>query len=436
MRHQANAKTFFRYVLPAMASQLLMGFFIIVDGFFIGQKLGDTGLAAINLLWPISAVILATGLGVGTGGSVLLAAALGARDAQRAARARGNTLALLAAATAVLTAGLWFAFPPLLRAFGATGELYGPAADYCRVAVLACGAQIFNTGLNPLLRAHGLTVQAMAAMVAGLVCNIFLDWLFIFRLAWGMAGAAAATVTAQAASALLAALLLAAQRVIPFSAHEFLPSARLARNILRVGISPFGLSISASVLIMFHNWQSLAWGGASAVAAYAVVSYALGAAQPLLTGVAEGVQPLLSFFRGADDRDAERKLLRMARRMALAVGVILCAVMIVARGALPRMFGASDEVAALCAAALVLEALSLPPWGIVHLCGWYYYAVREVGLANLMIYAERLVLTAAFLYLLPLFFELNGVWAALGAAECLLLALIFLAERHRNFTNV
>lgn len=435
MEHRADAKTFFRYVLPAMASQLLMGCFIIVDGFFIGRCLGDAGLAAINLLWPISAVILASGLGIGTGGGVLTAAALGAKDAERAARARGNTLIGLAAATAVLTAVLWLAFPPLLRLFGATGELYAPAADYCRVAVSLCGMQIFNTGLNPLLRAHGLTVQAMAAAVAGLFGNIFLDWLFIFRFSWGMAGAAAATVAAQALSAALAAAFLARQRVVPFSRREFLPSAHTLLRVVRVGIAPFGLSISASVLIMFHNWQALAWGGASAVAAYAVVSYALGAAQPLLTGAAEGAQPLLSFFRGAGDRAAERAVLRMARRTAVFTGAVLCALMIVSRDALPRAFGASEEAAALCAAALTLEALSLPPWGVVHLYASYYYAVTEVRLANMLIYAEPLVLTPAFLYLLPLFWQLNGVWAALCAAECVLLILIFLAERRRKFTN-
>ena len=81
---------FFHYVLPAMASQLLTGFFIIVDGFYIGQSIGDVGLASINLLWPVAALITAIGLGVGTGGSVVMANALGAHDEARALQARGT----------------------------------------------------------------------------------------------------------------------------------------------------------------------------------------------------------------------------------------------------------------------------------------------------------------------------------------------------------
>lgn len=435
MHHRADTGTFFRYVLPAMASQLLMGFFIIVDGFFIGRCLGDTGLAAINLLWPISAVILATGLGIGTGGSVLFSAAHGAQDEARARTARTAALVLLAAATVVLACTLWAAYPFLLRAFGATGELYEPAAAYCRIAISLCGMQIFNGGLNPLLRAHGCTVQAMAATVAGLFCNIFLDWLFIMRLDWGMAGAAEATVAAQFLSAAMAAFFLFRQRVLPFRSGRPHISARTFVQILRIGVSPFGLSMSASILIMFHNWQSMAWGGASGVAAYAVVSYALGAAQPLLTGVAEGVQPLMSFFRGSGDRGAEQKLLRMARRTVLIVSVVLFAGMTAARGILPAAFGASEHVADLCRSALFLSALSLIPWGIVHLYASYYYAVTEVRLANLLIYGEPLVLTPALLFLLPVFWQLDGVWAALGTAECLLVLFIFFAEKRRKFTN-
>ena len=71
MHTKAPHEQFYRYVIPAMASQLLTGFFIIVDGFFIGQSIGDVGLASINILWPIAAVILATGLGIGSGGRVI-----------------------------------------------------------------------------------------------------------------------------------------------------------------------------------------------------------------------------------------------------------------------------------------------------------------------------------------------------------------------------
>ena len=298
---KAPHEQFYRYVIPAMASQLLTGFFIIVDGFFIGQSIGDVGLASINILWPIAAVILATGLGIGSGGSVVMTHAMGAGDTEKALAARGNTLLCLGAATVLLTAALGLSYPWLLRLLGATGELYQPAADYTVVVVLAGGLQIFNSGLNPLLRGSGRTVAAMAIMIFSLLCNILLDWLFIAVFAWGMRGAALATVTAQGLSALAALLCLLMNKNAPVHARQFCPDPRLCKKLLTVGVSPFGLSMSASVLIMLNNWQCIRYGGAGAVATYAILSYVLGALQPLLSGIGEGIQPLVSFCHGAGD---------------------------------------------------------------------------------------------------------------------------------------
>ena len=242
MHTKAPHEQFYRYVIPAMASQLLTGFFIIVDGFFIGQSIGDVGLASINILWPIAAVILATGLGIGSGGSVVMTHAMGAGDTEKALAARGNTLLCLGAATVLLTAALGLSYPWLLRLLGATGELYQPAADYTVVVVLAGGLQIFNSGLNPLLRGSGRTVAAMAIMIFSLLCNILLDWLFIAVFAWGMRGAALATVTAQGLSALAALLCLLMNKNAPVHARQFCPDPHLCKKLLTVGVSPFGLS--------------------------------------------------------------------------------------------------------------------------------------------------------------------------------------------------
>lgn len=233
MHTKAPHEQFYRYVIPAMASQLLTGFFIIVDGFFIGQSIGDVGLASINILWPIAAVILATGLGIGSGGSVVMTHAMGAGDTEKALAARGNTLLCLGAATVLLTAALGLSYPWLLRLLGATGELYQPAADYTVVVVLAGGLQIFNSGLNPLLRGSGRTVAAMAIMIFSLLCNILLDWLFIAVFAWGMRGAALATVTAQGLSALAALLCLLMNKNAPVHARQFCPIRACAKNCLR-----------------------------------------------------------------------------------------------------------------------------------------------------------------------------------------------------------
>ena len=415
---------FWRYVLPSMASQLLTGFFIIVDGFFIGQRMGDVGLAAVNLLWPIAAVIQATGLGLGSGGSVLLASALGAQNEARALRARGNALVCLGAASAVLTALLWFAYPGLLRWLGARNELYAPAEEYVQVVVLACTAQVFNSGLNPLLRGTGRTFQAMTGMIMGLLCNIFLDWLFIMPLNWGMRGAALATVLAQFLSAVFQLLCLVLQKRFPMRAAQFIPNLQLLRRLIVTGLSPFGLSLSASILILFNNWQCLRWGGSGAVAIYAILSYLLGSLQPLLTGIGEGMQPLCSYCRGAGDEPGLQRLLRRGLRLAILLGLALCIGSILLRGQIPALFGASASTSDKSQFAIVCAALSLPLWGVVRLFSSYFYATYQTKRGLVLIFGDPLLVSPLCLYLLPLVWGLDGVWLAAPIAQLILVALL------------
>lgn len=415
---------FFHYVLPAMASQLLTGFFIIVDGFYIGQSIGDVGLASINLLWPIASLITAIGLGVGTGGSVVMANALGAHDEARALRVRGTTLICLALASAVLTLGLSFGYPYALRALGASGELWQPSVDYLRLVCLFCTAQVFNSGLNPLLRGAGKNVAAMLVMVEGLLLNLFLDWLLIMRFPFGMAGAAAATLIAQAASALTALCCMACGKKLPLRPAQLSFDTAAVKKLLKVGLSPFGLSMSLNFLIMLNNWQCIRYGSASAVATYAILSYVLGSVQPLLSGIGEGMQPLVSYCCGAHDAAARKKLLKKGLALMLATCAALCAAIVLLRGQLPYVFGASPQTAQGSVPSLLCAAAALPFWGVVRLFSSYFYASGRHRESLLLIFGDPLCLSPLFLYLLPVRFGVNGIWAAFPAAQAVLAAVL------------
>lgn len=433
---QDPERHFWAYILPAMASQMLTGFFIIVDGFFIGQNLGDQGLAAINLLWPLPALVLAVGLGFGSGGSVLMATMLGAGKQEQALRARGNAILCLAASTLALMAALWLSYPALLRWLGASGELYRLADEYCRVIILLCAAQVFNSGLNPLLRATGRTVAAMCIMIAGLVTNIVLDWLFIAVFQWGMAGAAWATVAAQLLGAVLQAVALSCAKGMPFTRTQFRPSRRLILQMLQIGVSPFGLSLSTNVLIIFYNWQCLAYGGAAAVATYAIMSYLLGSLQPLLSGVGEGAQPLVSLCFGAGNTAGQQRLLRRCLRLILVLSCALCVGTIALRGVIPPVFGASADTSAGAGLAVICAGLSLPLWGVVRLFSSYFYATGQSQKSLLLIFGDPLAASPLCLYTLPLLFGQNGIWYSAVLAQVLLCAVLLVLLRRKKVETI
>lgn len=422
-------RKFFRYALPSMLSQLLNSCFIIVDGFFIGRNLGDIGLAAINVAWPITAFIQAVSLGLGLGGAVRLSTALGRGDKEEAALARGNTLTALAAAGVAMSVGLWLACPVILPLIGAKGELYAPALEYSRMICALALGQTINTGALPLLRGCHKTMQAMSFTVVGLLSNIFMDWLFIQAFQWGLAGAAVATGSAQILCALLAVPTLLAAQELPLRRADFAPRWRMIRGIVQYGISPFGLSISTSVILLITNLQALHWGGTRGVAVYAVLSYVLGAVIPLVSGVGDGVQPLLSYARGA----GEWGQLALLRRwgLSLAVGMaVLCSVLTwVGRSQLPLVFGASPEATAEGAAAMWTLCIGYPFMAVVRFCSSYFCAVGEPVFSGILAYGEPLGTQPLMLLVLPLFLGLTGVWVAWPAAVALtaVAALVLLA---------
>lgn len=422
---------FWRYALPSMFSQLLNSCFIIVDGLFIGRNLGDAGLAAINVAWPIVALIQAVSLAVGTGGAVRLATALGKGDEDEALTARGNAVLLLAASAVALGVGLGLTYQYILPLIGANEELYPLAAAYIRVVCLLTVCQVFATGLLPLVRSAGRTLAAMTVTVGGLLGNIFLDWLFIQRFQWGLPGAALATGLSQGACALAALPLLLAHKGWPLRLGQFAPCKRMIKGILHYAVSPFGLSISTSAILLITNLRALRYGGTQGVAVYAVLSYVLGSIIPLISGVGDGLQPLVSYARGARDWQGLCHLRRKGLALAVAVAVISGVACFALREVLPAVFGASPEAAAQGAAAMWTLTLACPFVAVVRFSCSYFCAVGEPLAGGILAYGEPLGAQPLFLFTLPLWLQLEGVWVAYPAAVMLTAAVaVVLTRRH------
>lgn len=147
---------------------------------------------------------------------------------------------------------------------------------------------------------------------------------------------------------------------------------------------------------MLNNWQCIRYGGAGAVATYAILSYVLGALQPLLSGIGEGIQPLVSFCHGAGDLAAQHHLQRRALRLLLAVAAVLCAGTFLAREQLPLLFGASSETARESVPALLFAVASLPLWGVVRLYASCFYATGQTRRSLFFILAIRLAQAPCF----------------------------------------
>ncbi|MDO5396402.1 MAG: MATE family efflux transporter [bacterium] len=214
MKQMRDIKTFFRYVIPSVLSFALSGVYAIVDGYFVGNSMGDIGLSAVNIAYPIVAVIQALGTGIGMGGAIYYSINKAEGKEKEAGEFTAGALWVLIIASAILTFSIFFLNNPLLRLLGAEGSLLSLGEEYIAIIALGAGLQIIGTGLIPFIRNHGGSFYAMFAMVAGFITNIILDYLFVWVLGQGVEGAARATVIGQGITMLIALIYLLHKKTV------------------------------------------------------------------------------------------------------------------------------------------------------------------------------------------------------------------------------
>ncbi len=424
-----DGKLFFRYVIPSMISMLTAGVYTLVDGFFVGWGAGNDGLAAINVAFPLSLLIVACGEMIGTGGAINIALARG-RGARRTADLfLGNSLALLVPA-AVLLAGLIPFLNPILSAVGAAPALLPAAREY---AVITLGGGIFMMAavcLVAAMRNDGAPKPAMAIMVAGLAANIVLDWLFVLVLHGGVAGSAWATVLSQAICFALAAGYFAAGRShFRFSRRCFRLKRRIVRRIIPAGLPSFGVQISVAAVILLHNRQALLYGGVAAVAAYAIISYVEAMILMLQQGIGLGIQPVVSFLHGAGDTERREKIARYGVISAVLIGA--GGLLLSAGGyrLIPALFNASGDVVAVAGRGLIISAAVYPFLGLQKVSEAYFQAMDRPGMASLLVYLDCFLVLPLSLLLLPLWRGADGIWAAMPVSKLLMFGVVLLFWR-------
>lgn len=427
---ERNKKSMFRRILkqalPTMIAFTMSGMYSVVDGLFVGKAAGDIGLAAINIAWPIPAVITALGVGIGTGGSVLYSNMMGKGDREGCRRMFNTTATLLALAGILLSLFLFLVRDPLLQILGAEGEVLEEAQKYTGIIIAGGVLQVCGTGITPILRNMNLSFAAMISMVTGFAVNIGVNYYLMFPMGMGIRGAAWGTVTAQLVVLVISvAVLLKAYKEKARPALE----GKLAAGICRSGVTAFGVSLAPTVALIFTNWQCLRYGGNAAVACYAVISYIVFPVQYLLTGIGDGVQPLLSYYNGAGKPAELAQVRKTARAGAGVLGVITMAAVFICTPHLARWFGLSDEAVVFFETGMRISALAFLVTGFVKFNLSYLNAVLKTKLAVILTFAESLIVSPAYLFLLPVAVGMSGIWISLPATAVTMLVIYGILNR-------
>ena len=396
--------------MASMITMFLQSAYSMIDGLFVSNLIGDTALSAVNVAWPVIAVVTAIGTGVGCSGAVMMSTKQGEGKNEESNIVRANVILALLASSIVVTILFLVLLTPLLKLMGAEGELLRLSQIYGRVMLTGGVLQILSCGLTPLLRNDNRAVSAMMIMVGGLFANLGLDFVFMYVFHMGIGGAAGASLCAQLFTTLCCLIILGTKKTDPIRFSQFMIRKEYWKKIFKTAVSPFGISLTPSLLILYHNVACLKFGGDLAVNAYALISSTVGSYRVLLIGVAEGIQPLASYAYGAHDFHAIRKIRNKAVITAMGVSFFLFIFTIATARFYPAIYGYEGEAAELGYHAVMVTAAQLIFTGLVRVTNSFFYSVGKDKYSLFMIYFDPLIMTPLTIVILPRILGLDGIW--------------------------
>ena len=320
---------FIKYGLPQMIGLLLNSVYLIVDGVFIGNRLGRDSMAAAAIAVPVVEILIAISLAISVGASIVISGSFGAGDREKANRAFNLSL-VIAGACSVLVALFGNLFlTELAVALGSTPDIQHEAVTYLWYIVTGSPFLIFSFAFSSYARADNRPKLAMAALGVGSMSNIVLDYVFMYPLNMGIAGAALATALGPVFSVLiLLPHFLRGKGMLRFGWPKLSP--KLSWTILYLGAPAFIMEFSLGIVTLFYNIAINRNGyGEIGLAAYLTIGYIALIILTVFLGIGQGVQPVISYFHGKSEHGRSRELMAFLFKattvlgLALYVGVVL-----------------------------------------------------------------------------------------------------------------
>ncbi|MGF1728865.1 MATE family efflux transporter [Photobacterium kasasachensis] len=418
-------RTFWRYAIPSVVAMLVNGLYQVIDGIFVGHYIGFEGLAGINMAWPIIGVIVGLGLlvGMGSGSLISIYRGEGATDKARRTLTTGLGLILIAG---VLMMALVSAFgPAMLIAQGAVGETLELGIEY--IDIFSWGA-IFTiaAGAMPMLiRNDDSPNFSTILMVIGALINIALDYLFIGRFGWGLEGAAIATIFSQVTVFVVAiGYYFSPFSQLRLSLGKLRFSPRLAAKSIGLGTSSLFMYAYFSFVIALHNRLFMEYGSSVHVGAFAIVGYLMTMYYLLAEGVAGGMQPPVSYYFGSGQMNKIKATLTLAIKVVLLTGISAVILLNLYPETMIGLFTSDDPVLiSETTNGLRLHLFSMFLDGFIALASVYFMAVNQGGKA-LAISVGNMLIQLPFLYLLPQWLGIDGVWLSVPVSNVVLFTIV------------
>lgn len=413
-----------KFTFPSIIMMVFTSIYGVVDGVFVSNFVGSESFAAVNLIMPFLMILGAIGFMLGTGGSALVAFILGTGDGQKANRVFSLMVYVLIVLGGIFMVGGILFMEPMARLLGADEAMLPVCVQYGRIVMLGLiPFMLQNTFQSFLVTAERPHFGLYITIAAG-VTNMVLDALFVGVFRWGVAGAAAATVISQIVGGVIPLVYFICPNKSKLRLGKTKMDFRMLGKAAANGSSEFMTNVSMSLVNMLYNWQLMRLIGAQGVAVFGIIMYVSFIFAAIFIGYSMGSAPVIGFHYGAGNKEELKGLFRKSLWILLVFSVVLTGLAMMLAKPLAMIFVAYDaELLELTKRALTIYSLSFLMSGFNIFASSFFTALNDGLTSALISFGRTLMFQAASVLLLPLIFDVDGIWAAVILAEGLALIL-------------
>lgn len=414
----------FTLAVPAITAQLVNMLYNIVDRIYIGHipEIGSNALTGVGICFPIIILIMAFSSLVAMGGAPQAAIAMGQQNNEKAERILGNCFTSLLIVAVALTAVFLIFGKPILWAFGASENTIGYANDYLQIYIIGTVFVQIALGMNMFITTQGFAKTSMLTVVIGAALNIILDPVFIFMFNMGVQGAALATIISQGVSAAWVLRFLTGKRTtLHIKKHCMRISPQIMLPVLALGVSPFIMQSTESLLSVVLNTSLLKYGGDIAVGAYTVLGSVIQIVNLPMQGLFQGAQPITSYNYGAQKFDRVKKSVRLLTITAVTYGTVFWLALMLVPQVFVGMFTSDAALTETTVWAMRIFLAGVFAFGFQGSFQNSFLALGQAKVSLLMALLRKIVLLIPLIFIMPVFFEnkLFGVFIAEPIADIL-----------------
>ena len=409
-----------QYAVPAIIAMTASSLYNMVDAIFIGHGVGPYAISGLALTFPFMNLAAAFGTLVGVGASTMASMLLGQKNYDIARKVLGNVVVLNFIIGLLFTIVALVFLDPILYFFGASENTISYAREYMEIILAGNVITHIYFGLNSLLRSAGHPKKAMAATIMTVLLNAVLDPLFIFTFDMGIRGAAVATILAQIVALILVVVWFCDKReLIHFERGIFRLEKRIVKDSIVIGLAPFLMNFVACFVVILINMRLKTYGGDLAIGAYGIVNRISFVFIMIVFGLTQGMQPIAGYNYGARQMSRVYEVLKKTLLYATVVLTVGFLIGELCPGLVVSIFTDDPELKEKSIKGMRLVVGMFPLVSLSMVIGNFFQSIGKPKQAIFLSLSRQLIFLIPSLWLLPLFFDIAGVWVSFMVSDFL-----------------